>query len=121
MIDENKSEQQPIPVSWRQTFRDIVAAFVAADYRLVAGVPGVEPVSAETAAQIQHYISDYGATLMALPEETWQSSVCIWAGNHWDTLIDLWTQDEGRSDLVLHAQVTETPRFSVKVHLVYVP
>ena len=36
-------------------------------------------------------------------------------------LIDLWSQEEGRSDLVLHAHVTDTPGFSVKVHLVYVP
>src|SRR5687768_8157079 len=108
MSDENPSEQRPIPIAWRQTFREIVAAFAAADYRLVA-IPAAEPVSTETATQIQRYISDYGATLVPLPEETWESSVCIWAGSHWDTLIDLWTQEEGRSDLVLHAQVTDAP------------
>jgi hypothetical protein len=122
MSDESTSQQQPVPIPWRQTFREIVAAFVAADYRLVSGVPGAEPVSAETAAQIQNCLRDYGATLVALPEETWLSSVCIWTGTHWDTLIDLWTQEEGPSDLVLHARVTDThPGFSVKVHLVYVP
>jgi hypothetical protein len=120
MSDENLSEQRPIPIAWRQTFREIVGAFAATDYRLTE-IPGVEPVSTETAAQIQRYIADYGATLVPLPEESWESSVCIWAGNYWDTLIDLWTQEEGRSDLVLHAQVTEAPSFSVKVHLVYVP
>ncbi|MBF6023964.1 DUF7668 domain-containing protein [Lysobacter niastensis] len=121
MSDESASEERPIPVAWRQTFREIVAAFVAADYRLVTGVPGVEPVSTETATQIHTYISDYGATLVALPEEAWESSVCIWMGSHWDTLIDLWAQEEGRSDLVLQARVTDIPSFSVKVHLVYVP
>ena len=121
MSDESPSKQQPIPISWRQTFREIAAAFAAADYGLVAGVPGVEPISTETATHIQRYINDYGATLVALPEETWGSSVCIWTGHHWDALVDLWTQEEGRSDLVLHAHVTDTPIFSVKVHLVYVP
>ncbi len=118
MTDE--SEQRPIPTHWRQTFREVVAAFVAADYRL-REIPGVEPVSTETATQIQRYIRDYGATLTSLPDETWESSVCIWTGSHWDTLIDLWTQEEGRSDLVLHAHVTDAPVFSVKVYLVYVP
>lgn len=117
MSDE--SGQLPIPTHWRQTFREIVEAFAAADYR--PAIPGVEPLSADTATQVQHYIRDYGATLVALPEETWESSICMWAGDHWDTLVDLWTQEEGRSDLVLHAQVTDEPSFSVRVHLVYVP
>lgn len=98
-----------------------MAAFVAANYHLVAGVPGVEPVSTETATQIQRYISEYGATLVALPEETWESSVCAWTGSHWETLIDLWTQEEGRSDMVFHALVTDSAGLSVKVGLVYVP
>ncbi|WP_369936423.1 DUF7668 domain-containing protein [Xanthomonas tesorieronis] len=115
----DKSGQQPIPTHWRQTFREVVKAFAADDYR--PEIPGVEPLSADTATQVQHYIRDYGATLVALPEETWGSSVCMWAGDHWEALIDLWTQEEGRSDLVLHAKVTDEPRFSVRVHLVYVP
>jgi hypothetical protein len=43
-------------------------------------------------------------------------------GNHWDVLVDLWTKEEGRSDLVLGVKVTELagePRFTVQ--LVYVP
>jgi len=121
MSDQSPSEQQPVPISWRQTFREIATAFAAADYGLVADVLGVDPISTETATHIQRCISDYGVTLAALPEETWESSICIWTGDHWDALIDLWTQEEGRSDLVLHAHVVETPSFSVKVHLVYVP
>ncbi len=117
MSDE--SEQEPIPAHWRQAFRDVVAAFVASDY--LRSIPGVQPLSVETASQIQRYILEYGATLVALPEETWDSSVCIRSGDHWEALIDLWTQQEGRSDLVLHAQVSDNPTLSVKVHLVYVP
>ncbi|GAA3914053.1 DUF7668 domain-containing protein [Luteimonas lutimaris] len=114
--------QRPIPTTWRHMFREIVAALVAADYRLEAQIPGVEPVSIETATQIRDYLSEYGATLVELPEATWESSVCIWTGSHWDVIVDLWTQEEGRSDLILHAQVVETQSgISVTVHLVYVP
>lgn len=46
----------------------------------------------------------------------------MWYGTHWDVLVDLWTQEEGRSDLVLSAKITEVPAgFSIKVHMVYVP
>lgn len=121
MSDEKHCEQQPIPVAWRQSFREIVAAFIAGDYRLTSGVANVAPIPADKAVHIQRYIKDYGAKLVQLPEETWHSSVCILAGNHWDALVDLWTHEEGRSDMVLHARVVADPEFAVKVHLVYVP
>jgi hypothetical protein len=41
---------------------------------------------------------------------------------HWEVIVDLWTKEEGQSDLVLSLMVTEAGaghRF--KVHLVYVP
>ena len=114
--------QQPIPTAWRQAFRDVVSAFIAGDYRLDRGVLGVESIDSDTANQIREYLSDYGATLTALPEGTWESSVCMWMGSHWEALVDLWTKAEGRSDLVLHARVfDESAGFLVKIHLVYVP
>ena len=119
---KDETSERPIPSAWRQTFREIVAALSAADFTLERGVRGVKPVSSDTAAQIQTYLRDYGATLVALPDATWDTSVCIWTGAYWDALVDLWTQEEGRSDLVLHARVSEaTPGFSVELHLMYVP
>ena len=116
------AQERPIPTAWRPVFCDIVSAFVERDYRLKAGVAGVEAVSEDTAAHIQNYIQNYGAILVELPEETWDSSVCIWSGNHWDVLVDLWTQAEGRSDLVLSARVTDIKSgFAFKIHMVYVP
>ena len=114
--------EQPVPESWRPNLEPIVAAFADCDHGLARGVARVEPVSAETAEQIQQSLADYGATLTALPPETWDSSVAARAGSRWDVLVDLWTEEEGRSDLVLHAQVAvddDGPR--VAVYLVYVP
>ena len=116
------AQERPIPTTWRPVFRDIVNSFVEHDYCLKAGVSGVEAVSANTAAHIQKCIQNYGASLVELPEETWDSSVCIWSGSHWDVLVDLWTQTEGRSDLVLSARVADVgPGFVFKIHMVYVP
>jgi hypothetical protein len=119
---KDESVERPIPTAWRSAIRDIVQAFSAGDYRLEAGVATVEPLTAEAAAQVQESVHAYGATLVPLSEETWQSSVCLWYGDHWEALVDLWTREEGRSDLVLHCRVLESAQgFFISVHLVYVP
>ena len=101
---------------------DVVRCFVVGDYGLEAGVEGVEPISEKTAQQIRTYIANYGATLVQLPQDTWKTSVAQWYGTHWDILVDLWTAEEGPSDLVLGGRISETdvgPRLTVD--LVYVP
>jgi len=114
--------QSSIPSAWRLAFKDVVNAFALRDYQLTSGVAGVEPVSAQTAAHIRRYIEDYGEPLIELPEQTWDSSVCIWTGTHWDVLIDIWTASEGRSDLVLGARVFESdPDYRIQIGMVYVP
>ena len=103
-------------------FREVVRRLVAGDYSLADGVPGVETVSAEAAEQIQGYLAEYPATLVELPDDTWRTSVAQWMGTHWEVLVDLWTAEEGRSDLVLGGTVVETrngPRLTVE--MVYVP
>lgn len=119
---KDEETERPIPSAWRPVIREIVSAFVRQDYLLTPGIPGVAQVSAETAAQIRDYIQNYGATLIELPDETWESSVCIWMGTRWDALIDLWTASEGRSDLVLSLRVTEANSgFLFHIYMVYVP
>jgi hypothetical protein len=115
-------KERPIPTAWRPVFRSIVSAFVQGDYLLETGVVGVEAVSMEGAVKIENYVKGYGATLIELPDDTWDSSVCIWSGSHWDALVDLWTEAEGRSDLVLSARVVEADTgFLFKIYMVYVP
>lgn len=119
---KDEVEQRPIPTAWRPVFGEIVRALAAKDYRLSRGIEGVAPVTAETAKQIESYIEDYGETLVELPESTWASSVCLWMGNDWDVLIDLWTKGEGRSDMVLSARVSESESgYLFRVEMVYVP
>lgn len=101
---------------------EVVQRIVVGDYGLAEGVADVAPVSPETAEHIRASVADYGATLIELPEETWQTSVAQWQGSFWDVLVDLWTKEEGRSDLVLQGRITESAsgiRFAI--HMVYVP
>ena len=112
----------PIAGAWRPVLQDVVRRFAQGDYHLALGVPGVEPVSAATAEQIRNYIAEYGATLVELPDDTWQTSIAQWMETHWAILVDLWTAEEGRSDLVLEGKVVETsagPRLTI--YMVYVP
>jgi hypothetical protein len=119
---KDESKQQPIPTSWRPVLTQVISALKCGHYSLKAGVPEVERPSIETAEQIQGSIAAYGATLVELPEESWESSVCMWYGTHWDALIDLWTEEEGRSDLVLSARISEKSNgYFFKIHMVYVP
>ncbi|GAB3319207.1 DUF7668 domain-containing protein [Luteimonas notoginsengisoli] len=111
-------EQQPVPLEWRPALEKAANAFATGDFTL-QGLSGVEPTSASTASQVRDYLADYGATLVPLPQQTWDSSVCIWSGHHWDVRVDLWTREEGCSDLVMHAHVT--PSGVVSIHAVYVP
>jgi hypothetical protein len=120
--DKSSGQEQAIPTAWRHPIREIVKAFVDHDYCLKAGVLNVEVISQATAKQIKDYIEDYGELLVQLPDAAWETSVCVWWESHWNVLVDLWTQSEGRSDLVLSARVIDTEQnFSIRVVMVYVP
>ena len=100
----------------------LVRRFVVGDYGLAESVEGVDPIGPEAAQQVRDAVEDYGATLIELPEATWQTSVAQWQGGYWDVMVDLWTAEEGSSDLVLQGRIAESasgPRFTL--HMVYVP
>jgi hypothetical protein len=118
--DEEKAH--PVAVAWRPILCEVVRAFVRGDYKLADGVPSVAPVPAATAKHIREYVADYGATLIELPKETWKTSCAQWMGHKWEVLVDLWTKEEGQSDLVLHVDVAESGAgYRFKIYLVYVP
>ena len=106
-VTKDSENEGPIPSAWRPVIKNIVEAFVRYDYRLAEGVVGAAPVPEKTAAQICTYIQQYGVRLASLPRESWATSVCMWMGGHWDALIDLWTEEEGSSDLVLMMKISE--------------
>jgi hypothetical protein len=119
---KDEEAQHPVAGVWRGPLREVVHAFARGDYGLARRVSGVEAVDPETAEHIRANVADYGATLVDLPEETWNTSVAQWQGTHWEVLVDLWTAEEGPSDLVLHCDIRQLDdEYRIKVHLVYVP
>ena len=92
------------------------------DFDLVRRVKGVRPISAEDALRIADNIKCYGAQLTSLPEQAWQTSVCLWMIGYWHALVDLYTVEEGASDLVLDVRVYEEGQaFAFEIFSVYVP
>lgn len=81
----------------------------------------LKPVLPDDMRRISSNIQDYGGSLVPLPKASWETSVCLWLGGHWEVLIDLFTDTEGRSDLVMHVKVAEQDGFLVSLHDVYVP
>ncbi|WP_300672977.1 hypothetical protein [Soonwooa sp.] len=107
LVEKNGEEQLPIPNIWRPIIKDIVKSFVNRDYKISSGLNNVNFVSDETAEQIREYIDDYGEELVDLPDETWNSSVYIYYGDYWEAIIDLFTKNEGLSDLILNLEIRE--------------
>ena len=119
---KDEDAAHPIAVTWRPMFTEIVRAFTEGDYELSRGVKGVDSVESDIAEHNRNYIKEYGEVLIELPIKTWESSCAQWMGSHWDVLIDLYTEGEGLSDLVLNGKMVENngaPHFTVG--LIYVP
>ena len=112
-----------VPSQWRDVLNEIVKALAEGDYLLQRNIPRVEAISPETAERIRRYVEEYGERLVELPPDTWTSSIARWMRTRWDVLVDLWTEESGASDLVLHARVFETAdgEIRIEVHSVHVP
>ena len=119
---KDKNGAHPVADTWRPQVREIVKALAEGDYTLSRGIPSVALVPKATAEQIRTYIAHFGEALADLPEEAWGSSVSQWMGTHWDVLVDLWTVESGRSDLVLSMRVFEADNgFRFEIDSLHVP
>lgn len=118
--DENSAH--PIPLVWRRAISEIVD--VIRSGFLAAGAMGesVAALSDSKRTLIAKNIHDYGVTLVALPDASWETSMCQWMRDYWDVLVDLYSAEEGRSDLVLQIRVFENGGgFLYEIESVYVP
>lgn len=115
-------KEHPVPEQLRPRFQELVAAFVAGDYRLSRRtLEGIAPIDEDTAQFIAGQIAAYGATLAPLNDEVWQRSIYLWMDGYWEFLIDLSTTQEPVSDLALHAKLFGDPHGRIEVSSVHVP
>ncbi|EJR3609132.1 hypothetical protein JKP10_00015 [Vibrio vulnificus] len=121
-VEKDENNQIGIPTVWRPTLELIVEALKAGDYTLSKVGEGVEILSSEDAEMVACSIEAYGATLVSLLDETWNTSACQWMGEYWDICVDLCTEDEGVSDLALFVRIyEESDHYIFRVQSVYVP
>jgi hypothetical protein len=119
---KDESGAHPVADSWRPVIREIVKAFAEGDYDLARGIPSVAPPSTATAEQARTYVADFGEGLAELPDETWESSASQWMGTHWEVVVDLWTLESGKSDLVLALRIHEAGAgFRFEIESLHVP
>lgn len=118
-IEKVEGREQPVPYRWRLALKQIADAF--ADGRIPTG-DGIRSVEAKVAGINFEQIEDYPDATGRLRETSWETSICVWMGDHWQVLVDLSTVSGERSDLVLHAKVFDfDDRVEVEPGLIYVP
>jgi len=98
----------PIPTQLRPALRSVVDELVRGNYAALERDGRAGRVGAEG---LQRAIAEYRRHLIDLPDEAFEVSGAIEVTNQartWAVDLDLWTEEEGRSDLTLSATVTET-------------
>jgi len=119
--------QSPIPNIWRNTIVQIVEAFKDKDFARLSTIPNVGFVDIQYAAETAENIDHYGAHLVSLPEEAWDSSVCFYQGKHnenhfWKAIVDLFTEEECPSDLIINLQIyKQDDHYTYEIIDIYVP
>lgn len=90
-----------------QLLRQVVEWMVAGDFKAVAVASGNTRLSAE---EMREAIESYGRTLVHLPDSVWEDldviRVEVAVDPTWAVCVDLWTLEEGRSDLSLECTIT---------------
>ena len=120
---KDESNPHPVPGVWRPILRDVVKALAEGDYALSRASRCVAPLTAKKSENVGSNIEEYGETLAELPDEAWRTSIAQWMVGRWDVLVDLWTIESGKSDLVLFCRVFEDAELSFRFEItsVHVP
>ncbi len=106
-VYKDEENNRPVPTVWRDTLILIVEAIKSNNYEMLSTTTTVRSALKKDIDIINENIEDYGCQLVSLPESTWETSVCQWMIDYWDVLIDLYTKEEGASDMSLSIRVIE--------------
>ena len=100
-----------------------IKQFKDKDFAGLNTIPNVELIDLEYASELAEYIVDYGAHLISLSKDTWNTSVCLYMEDEfWKAIIDLFTAEEGRSDLILDLHIFKKQnQFEFQINGIYVP
>ena len=121
-VTKNEDEELPVPTEWRKPLADIVECLASGNFGKLSSLPAVTLEGGWGWQSIETYIKHYGRKLTSLPEESWRTSIYRWMGGYWHVLVDLFTVDEGASDLVLFVRVhPKEGSYIFQIESVHVP
>ena len=121
-VVKNEDEELPVPTVWRKPLADIVACLALGEFSKLPGLPAVTLRDEEVCRNIESYVRAYGRKVTSLPEESWRTSIYLWMDGYWDVLVDLFTVEEGCSDLVLFVRVhPKEDSYIFRIESVHVP
>ncbi|MDN3647277.1 hypothetical protein QWY75_13785 [Pontixanthobacter aestiaquae] len=106
-VEKDGSSELPIPLVWRSDLAKIVEYLISKDSSVIDSLD-FAPISKKNFAYIDQTIDLYGCTLVSLPDESWHTSFYRWMNGFWELWIDLFSLEEGASDLVLVVKVFES-------------
>lgn len=113
---------EKIPKDWRKKIVDIVEVFKNRNLEKLNEIEDIEYIELEHAQDILSNLDSCDLSLVSLPNETWESSSCIYFGDGWQVFIDLYTKEEGRSDFILTFVVMKNgPNLIFTLDNIYVP
>jgi hypothetical protein len=108
--------------NFRVPVRQIVELLVTGRYDQIAKITNEQRLDAES---IKKAISDYGRKLIMPPSEAYEHLDVIQVHNalppRWSVRVNLWTAEEGRSDLSLELTLVQTGEdFAIEVDDIHV-
>lgn len=70
--------QAPIPSIWKDTIIQVIEAFKNKNFECLNTISNVQFIDLNKVSAIAANVDDYGAHLISLPEESWNTSVCLY-------------------------------------------
>jgi hypothetical protein len=102
---------QPVPERFRPVIATVVARLADGDYEGIRRDGFVR--DSDDKSDFAMYVREYPAALVPLPQEAWLPDLAFAQplddGSGWYFLVDLWTREEGRSDLTLEGTLHDAP------------
>ena len=111
------------PLKIRDTAHHLVGMLVAGDYAALEGASRGRRLTAE---ELRQAVEEYGRELRMPPEPVFDNLDVIEiegaTPRAWSVLVDLWTVEEGRSDLTLELVLTDTggELYDIEIHNLHV-
>ncbi|QNE17818.1 hypothetical protein F1D05_07740 [Kribbella qitaiheensis] len=97
----------PVPERFRPLLAHVIDLVAAGD---LDGLRRDPRIALSDPDDPLYWVREYPGTVVKLPEEAWEFAEVIIArddGVTWSVAVDLWTAEEGRSDLILEAEVRQ--------------